>query len=857
MSNQLGMGLTIGLKDNYSSNADRIRQKHEGLSSTFEKVAAKSFQWNQISGAIQGVQDALDTFVGPGMRFEAQVAEMSAITGVTGAALDDLASRARNLALEFGGSASDNVESFKTILSRLGPEIAGTPEALDLMGRNVSLLAKTMGDDAVGATDALTTGLLQYNVDITDAAAASREMTRQMDMMTQAANVGSAEVPQIAAALKVAGGSAYNAGLRFEETQAAIQVLGKAAMYGSEAGTGLRNVLAKLGEGRFIPKQTKEALMAAGVNIDILADKTIPLSERLKELSKIQNDSALVSKFFGTENQRAAMALLNGSGDLARWTEEIRNSSGATQVFADTVMGSFEQRMKRFGAWMEDVSISVFDAVKGMLPFVQMTLTMATNLTQLGPLFSMVQGGLAKMRVSMLTAAASGGPFAAATTMISGGLRSVAASAWAAIAPLLPIILAVAAAVVAFIALKKTLNSANPAVVSFGVVLMLALGPIGILVGGIMMAIRGVKDFKAVMEGKAEPKGGILGFIQKIGGVLTAVVEIFSTAGMEGFSMSRKMRDALERMGILDFVVKLGTWITRLKAFFGGVWQGIKAVISVAKDVFNAIGEAVQPVFDKMTEWGLIAKSATGTTQGWAKWGKVLGIVIGTILVAVVVALTIKMVMLAIATIAAFIVPLLIIAAVIAIIWAVIWVVGHWGEILDWLGNLFVSVHEGIVAGLESIGDWFLSLPGMIWDAFVGMLEFMYVTVPVMMFEIGVTVAQAIWDGIKSVWASLMGWFGEQWDGIKAVFGFGDEEINGSITAGGGEASLPNGGEGGLAGVGRSEARMRAQQSNPFVTANVPPPQVATTNNISVVVDGDVVQQAVERRQNTESERRG
>jgi TP901 family phage tail tape measure protein len=164
--------------------------------------------------------------------------------------------------------------------------------------------------------------MLQYNVDTTNAAGATKAMGIIMDQISAGTKLGSANVTQVSAALKITGNEAYNAGIAMSETQAAIQVLGQTGLYGAEAGTKFRNVLAKLGEGRFLPKETQENLRAAGVDISKLQDKTLTLAQRMQELQKVKGDGALLTQMFG-ENKGAAMALLTNN-NLLTDTKSVR-----------------------------------------------------------------------------------------------------------------------------------------------------------------------------------------------------------------------------------------------------------------------------------------------------------------------------------------------------------------------------------------------------------------------------------------------------------------------------------------------------------------------------------------------------
>ena len=355
-------------------------------------LGATAFEYNNIRQSVEGFQQALDTINAPAMQFETAMTELKSITGVSGQALDDITQKSRELAKTFGTDAAKSAGVFTEVLSSLGPEIAKSPQALDAMGRSAMILSKTMQGNVAGATDALTTAMLQYNVSLADPVKASQAMNTQMNIMAQGALVGSAKVEQVAQSITVAGTSAYNSGVGFAEANAAIQVLGKGALYGSEAGTGLRNVLNKIAEGRFLPKDARESLKKAGVDIAKLGDKTIPLAARLNELKKVQADSALITNLFGAENANAANILLSNTDSLTAWTAGMVNTTAA-QDQANTNMNTMAEVLARQKARFQDLGIALYGYTKGLLPVLQLTTQSMTLYSQLAPVLGLVKTG--------------------------------------------------------------------------------------------------------------------------------------------------------------------------------------------------------------------------------------------------------------------------------------------------------------------------------------------------------------------------------------------------------------------------------------------------------------------------------
>lgn len=342
-----------------------------GFNSAIDRIGQKAFVFNNISTAVGGIVSEFNAAVQPGIDFNSSLTDMSAITGVTGDALDVLGGNARQLAKDFGIDAAGAVEANKLLLSQLSPEIAKNSEALDGMTRNASVLSKQLKGDVAAATGILTTAMNQYGVSVDDPIAATKTMTEMMNIMSAGAKEGSAELPQISAALEQSGMMAKTANVSFAELNAGIQILDKSGKKGAEGGVALRNIMAKLSEGEFLPKSALTVLEAAGISTSALSDKSLSLSQRLAALKPIAGDTAAMTQLFGTENVAAGIALVNNTQTLDDLTGKIVGTNTATEM-ANTVMGSFSERMARTNAWLKDVGISLFNATSGFIPFIQM-----------------------------------------------------------------------------------------------------------------------------------------------------------------------------------------------------------------------------------------------------------------------------------------------------------------------------------------------------------------------------------------------------------------------------------------------------------------------------------------------------
>ena len=351
------------------------------------QLSQKLAAFELASGYVERLASTFEGLAASGVTLDSQMHDLSAVAGVTGDALKEIEGCARDSAKAFGTDAGVAVEGYKLLLSQLTPELGKCPAALKSMGESIQITSKLMGGDGVAAAQVLTTAMNQYGVSLDDPIAASKTMADMMNTMAAAGQAGSAELPAIKAALEQCGMAAKAANVSFEETNAAIQVLDKAGKKGSEGGVALRNTMAILSQGRFLPKDTREELEKAGIDVLALGDKNKTLKERLEMLKPVLNDSALFSKLFGMENANAARALVQGTDKLAEFTEAVTGTSSAEEQAA-IIMDSYAEKQARINQQIEDVKISLFQATGGATMWAGALSSVLVPVAQLMPLFT-------------------------------------------------------------------------------------------------------------------------------------------------------------------------------------------------------------------------------------------------------------------------------------------------------------------------------------------------------------------------------------------------------------------------------------------------------------------------------------
>lgn len=315
----------------------KLNQTVSKTSRSFDKVSVSAGKMLAVLGGtaaiigfIKGVSDAT-------IRFSKVMGELSAITGAVGKDLEFL----KNASKEFGRttltSSVDAAEAMKLIASAK-PELLNNLDALKSVTEQVITLSEAAGVNMPQAIEAAVGSLNQFGLGADQAA-------RFVDVLAAGSKFGSSEVAETGAALQKAGVVASQAGLSFEELNAAIQVLAANGQKAEIAGTGLRGVLLKL------MTQTNNQFNPAVVG----------LQKAFENLGKAGLSATEQKKLFGDEGITVAQILIKETEALAKMNEQLGQQGVALEQAAknaDTYAGRIKKLANAWESWKQTIGES-------------------------------------------------------------------------------------------------------------------------------------------------------------------------------------------------------------------------------------------------------------------------------------------------------------------------------------------------------------------------------------------------------------------------------------------------------------------------------------------------------------------
>lgn len=277
------------------------------------------------------------------IEFGQAVSDLSAITGATGKDLDFLRQKSKEFGAQTTLTATEAATAFKIIASAK-PDLLTNVEALSLVTEEAIALAEATGDNLPTAANVMASALNQFGANADDA-------SRFINVLAAGSKFGAAMVGEMGEALKSVGVIASQAGIGFEETNAALQLMSTRAIKGGEAGMQFRGVLLAL------TAQSK----------DEFKPEVVGLQKALENLSIAGLDQGSESvKLFGRRNLAVAKTLIQNREQLGELTKKLTGTNIAYEqqsIRVDNLSGD----IKALKSAYEGLELTVGEKLNGAL----------------------------------------------------------------------------------------------------------------------------------------------------------------------------------------------------------------------------------------------------------------------------------------------------------------------------------------------------------------------------------------------------------------------------------------------------------------------------------------------------------
>jgi hypothetical protein len=300
-------------------------------------IAAFTFLISVVRNAFQTITE-----------FGKKVSELQAITGASGADLDFLKNKAKDLAAQYGKSASEIVEAMKMVGSAK-PELLENVDALSQVTEAVLTLSQASGMDLATSTSSLTTIMNQFG----HSASMANE---DINILAAGSKFGAVEVDYLAESISKVGTIAAAAGLNLEQTTAVMELFGEKGVKAETAGRGFKTILTEL------QKDTKN-----------YTNGVFDLNKAIDNNQSIAGDNLKLQKKFGTEFFGLAQILFQNKERFLELNRQVTGTNTAFEqaaIATDNLSGDLE---KAAGAWdkfvlgLEDGDGAISTVLRGVV----------------------------------------------------------------------------------------------------------------------------------------------------------------------------------------------------------------------------------------------------------------------------------------------------------------------------------------------------------------------------------------------------------------------------------------------------------------------------------------------------------
>lgn len=375
-SANLGIGLSMFLRDEFSGPAAKIRSSAAGMKKTVDELYDDQLRYTRnLSAGLAMIGAASLAGLGQAIKKGAEFQYQMKFTGILAEASakehSQLIKSAQQLSTQYMFSADQIAAGmkemakadmkFQAILSNIKPAIE---------------LAISTDTELASATDMMIAVMQQWRLGFENSA-------KVANIMSYAVNASVIEMVDLAEAMKYSGATAIDTGVKIEEVTAMVMTLGQAGMKGSMAGVAVENALRYMGRavGKYATGQQRQAIQELGLSINDFADSAGNMKPMIEVFTTLKaamdktfgpdegiEKQNILNAIFGVRGKRSASLLLRNLDQFKTYVDGINSKSAdfASRVSSD-LMGQLHAQIKMTANAWKLLGQNLAEAISPML----------------------------------------------------------------------------------------------------------------------------------------------------------------------------------------------------------------------------------------------------------------------------------------------------------------------------------------------------------------------------------------------------------------------------------------------------------------------------------------------------------
>lgn len=313
-----------------------------------------------------------------GSDFEAGMSEVQAISGATGAELDKLEEKAKEMGATTKFSAAQSAEALK-YMAMAGWDTSQMLDGLD----GVMMLAAASGENLGTVSDIVTDALTAFGMQAGQAGEFA-------DLLASTSSSANTNVSMLGESFKYVAPLFGSLGYSAEDASLALGLMANAGIKGSDAGTSLRGAITNLANPT---AGMAKAINDLGISITDTSGEMLPFKDVMEQLRMVfaglteEQQAQYAAAIFGKEAMSGMLAIINaGEEDYQKLTQATREYTGVAQEMAKTMEANLQGELTKLRSALEGVGIKIFEILLPHLnKLVEMLQSLVDRFANLNP----------------------------------------------------------------------------------------------------------------------------------------------------------------------------------------------------------------------------------------------------------------------------------------------------------------------------------------------------------------------------------------------------------------------------------------------------------------------------------------